>query len=120
MTRTIAVRRLAVIFRRTETELDDLLLSACRRQIPIWFLLGGVAAASRVAPLSERLAHVAERLCALGLVMSLSFAAAGLASGLLDHYTRRAGATVATTSLAQNVTRSIILIVGGLLALSNL
>ena len=118
--RTIAVRRLAAVFRRTQTELDDLVLSAFRRQIPIWFLLGGVAAAARIAPLSERVAQMAERLCAVGLVLSISFAVAGMAAGLLDRYTRRAGAAIATTSLAQNVTRAIILTVGGLLALSNL
>jgi len=118
--RGTVLNRLARLFARTDTDLDDLLLAVIRRHLPIWAALAGVALAARLAPLSERVALTTDRLCAVGLILSLCFAAAGLGAGLLERYTRRAQAGVAATSLVQNVLRVAIFACGALLVLANL
>jgi small-conductance mechanosensitive channel len=120
LSRAVILKRLGAVFSRTTTDLDNLLLEATRRHIPYWFILGGVAISARLAPLSDRALLLADRLAAVGLIISVSLAAARLGTSLLERYTREAGATVATTSLAQNVLRSLILGVGVLLILANL
>jgi small-conductance mechanosensitive channel len=120
LVRAFVISRLAALAARTTTDVDDMLLAATRRQIPWWFFLAGLVVAARLAPLSERALLVVDRLCSVGLVLSLSVAAATLGTGLLERYTREAGTSVATTSLTQNVLRILIFTTGGLLILSNL
>jgi small-conductance mechanosensitive channel len=118
--RGLIVNRLASIFSRTSTDLDDMTLAAIKRHLPIWFILGGIAAGAHAMPLPESPLRIVDRFCAVGLVLSLSLAAANLGSALLDRYTRKAQATIATTSLAQNLFRVIVLTGALLLVLSNL
>lgn len=118
--RVLIVHRLASVFSRTSTDLDDITLAAIRRHLPIWFILGGLVAGAHAMPLPESTFEIVDRLCAVGLVLSISFAAANLGSALLDRYTRKAQATIATTSLAQNLFRVIVLTGAVLLILSNL
>ncbi len=120
LVRAVVVHRLAAIFAKTSTEVDDLILAATRRHVPFWFLLGGLALAARLAPLPERTLLIAERACVLGLILSLTIAGARLGASLLAGVSRRAGAAGATTSLMQQVVQGIVYTCGGLLVLSNL
>ena len=120
LARSVVIGRIAALVSRTETDFDDVLLAATRRQVPFWFFLGGLVVAARLAPLSERALLVVDRISSVGLVLSLCVAAATLGTEMLGHYTARAGTTVATTSLTQNVLRVLIYLTGGLLILSNL
>jgi small-conductance mechanosensitive channel len=118
--RSVVIGRIAALVSRTETAFDDVLLAATRRQIPFWFFLGGLVVAARLAPLSERALLVVDRISSVGLILSLCVAGATLGTEMLGQYTSRAGTTVATTSLTQNVLRVLIYLTGGLLVLSNL
>jgi small-conductance mechanosensitive channel len=118
--RVIVVRRLASLFSRTSTDIDDIVLASLNRHLPIWFILGGLVAGAHAVPLPESTLLIVDRFCSVGVVLSLSFAAANLGSALLDRYTRQAHATIATTSLAQNMFRIAVLAGAGLLVLSNL
>lgn len=118
--RAVLVRRLAILFRRTATDLDDLVLEATRRHFPIWFLLGGIVVAARIAPIPERGVHIIDRVAAMGIAVSFTLAAAGLAISLIGRQTERTGANLGATTLVQNVVRLVIFAVGGLLVLSNL
>jgi small-conductance mechanosensitive channel len=120
LVRVLLVRRLSAAFARTETDLDDLILASLKAHVPFWFLLGGLAAAVRISPYAQRASAVVERICAAGLAISLSLAAAGLGGALLARYTRRAGVSFAATSLTQNVLRAGVLACGALLVLANL
>ncbi len=120
LSRALVLRWLSHLFRRTRSEIDDLLLAALRPHIPFWFLLGGLGLAARLAPIQPRMADLVQKVCAAGFALSLSLAVAAFGSGLLGHFSRRASVTVAGTSLSQNILRGVILSLGGLLVLSNL
>ncbi|MGH9868776.1 MAG: mechanosensitive ion channel family protein [Candidatus Polarisedimenticolia bacterium] len=120
LVRALVVRRLSALAERTQSALDNILIAATRRQILLWFLLGGLVIAARLAPLSERALLVVDRISSVGLILSLSWSAATLGTQMLERYTREAGAEIATTSITQNVLRIVIFLTAGLLILSNL
>jgi small-conductance mechanosensitive channel len=120
LARVLVVRRMEAVFRRTPTDIDDLVLASTRRHLPVWVLLGSLVVASRLAPWSERVAPVVVRLCTLTFLASLTFAAAHLGSGLLARSAGSSGASLAMTSLARNVLRIAVFAIGGLLVLANL
>src|SRR5262245_25039600 len=115
------VQRMALLSQRTKTDIDDLIVAAVKRHIPLWFVLGGLVLAARMAPLSpERHAALdgkVDEFAKALFLLSLSLAAANLATGLLDRSLKRAGTTIVSTSLTRNVLRGLILVVGGLLVL---
>ena len=118
--RAVIVRRLAALFTRTATDLDDLVLAATRRHLPFWIFLLGLAIASRIAPLPGKGIQIIDRFCMVGIVTSLSLAMANLLIGIVGRRTTRVGATVATTTLVQNVIRVSAITLAGLLVLANL
>ncbi len=118
--RALILRWLSALFRRTQSDLDDLVLAALRPHIPLWFLLGGLGLAGRLAPIQAHLAEIVQNLCAAGFILSLSLAAASFGSRLLGRYSERANVPAAGTSLGQNVLRAVIFGLGGLLILTNL
>jgi small-conductance mechanosensitive channel len=120
LVRVVLVRHLVHLASRTATDLDDLLLLATKRHLPLWFMLAGVAIGARLAELGERAVRMADRVSILGVAISLTFALSGLAIGLISRQSQRAGASLGATTLAQNVVRLLIFAVGGLLLLSNL
>jgi small-conductance mechanosensitive channel len=105
---------------RTPTEIDDQILAAMRRHVPVWLMLAGLALSSALAPIPARLSEWIPRLCAAAFLLSMALVASRLATSLLE---RRVGAIatgVGRTSLLQGVVRAFIIGLGGLLALSNL
>lgn len=118
--RRILIARVEAALRLTPTDVDDLLLGAIRRYVPLWFVLGGVQLAARVAPVSATQAEMAGRIAAAVFVVSLALAAGAVASGLLRSWTVRSGANAETTGLLQFVLRATIGALGALLVLSNL
>jgi len=114
------LRKLTQLTARTKTDIDDLVVGALRRHVPFWFLLGGLTLAVRSSPLTPEHHTVVDRCTAALFVLSLSFVAANLITSLVERSTTRAGATFVSSSLMRNVLRGTILIVGGLMVLSNL
>lgn len=120
LARAVVINKLETLFARTATDLDDLALAAARRYLPLWFLLAGISVSAWVSPLPERVVDVTGRACGVAFSLSLALAAASLASGWMESYARRSGATVGTTTLVQHTLRGVVIAVGGLFVLSNL
>jgi small-conductance mechanosensitive channel len=118
--RRVLLSRVEAALHGTPTDIDDVLLTAVRRYVPLWFLLGGVQLAARVAPVSDTVADLAGRVAAAAFVVSLALAGGAIASGLLRSWTVRSGANAETTGLLQFVLRATIGALGALLVLSNL
>src|SRR5262245_3064070 len=97
--RLVFVQKMAQLSRRTETELDDLIVAAIKRHIPFWFLLGGVVLAVRNSPLDPRHHALVDQSVQVLLILSLSLVAANFLTSLVERSTARAGATFISTSL---------------------
>jgi small-conductance mechanosensitive channel len=120
LARVIFLRRVAALFARTETDIDDIFLKSVRGHVPVWFILAGLVIAAHVAPVQDRHIALAVRAAMVLFVLSLSMAAANFGTAMLTRQAARTGTAAATTSLTQNIVRISILGLGGLLVLSNL
>lgn len=116
----VLVRKITQLSARTETDLDDLIVGAIQRHIPFWFLVGGAVVAARLAPITPEHESFARSVAKALIVVSLSFVAANLLTGLVERATKRAGATFVSASLTRNVLRGAILVVGGMMVLAQL
>jgi small-conductance mechanosensitive channel len=116
----VIVRKITQLSARTSTDLDDLIVGATQRHIPFWFLIGGALFAARLAPITTEHEAFARHVGAALFVLSLSFVAANLLTGLVERTTKKAGATFVSASLTRNVLRGAILVVGGMMVLSQL
>jgi len=80
----------------------------------------GIGVAARVAPLSDRIVRLLDRGCALGLILSLAAAATHFAVQLTRRQNQNEAASVAATTLIQNLLRAAIFGLAGLLILASL
>ncbi len=120
LARRLLLRRLSALAARTSSRADDLLLAAARRHLPLWFALGGLALAARLAPLGEAPRDLLTRLAAVAFLVSLTLAAARFAGDWLARTADEAGASARRSSLTRQVGRAAILVAGALLVLANL
>jgi small-conductance mechanosensitive channel len=118
--RALILKRLLELARRSESDLDDLLVRGFCGHLPFWFLLGGAAIAVHLAPIREDLQDVLSRIVSAVFTISLTWAAAVFAAGWLRHRADRSGAGRQTTTLIGVTVRGAILGLGALLVLSNL
>ncbi len=113
----IMVPRIARLARRSETDLDDVLVSELKRRIPFWgLLIGGWLALGHwpLDPDNERLA--ANALFALG-VASVSLAASAIVSRVVAIYGPRQTPTVPVAGLTTNIAKAVVLTIGALIIL---
>ncbi len=120
LARPLLLRRIEALSRRTKTDLDDLVVAACRKHIPFWFFLGGLVLAAQLAPTAPRLIGPVGKIVSAGLVLSLSLVASHIGIGILERGFTGSGASVTQTSVMRNVVRIAILVLAGLWILTNL
>lgn len=116
----VVIHKLEKVFAKTSTDLDDLLLGALRRHIPIWILLAGLAVSAHFAPIKQQQIDLAGRGAVVGFWISLTFAVANLGSAFLSRYASRDDSGMTGSSLTRNILRSVIVAFGALLILQNL
>jgi small-conductance mechanosensitive channel len=117
--KSLVIGRLAAAFAKTQTQLDDLILAAIRRHLPLWFVLAGIAVAARVAPIEPKYHAIAERAAIVGLWISITLAAASFGGAFLSRMVGRNSA-LASSSLVRTLVRLAICLTGGLLIIQNL
>lgn len=108
----VIVRRITELSARTQTDLDDLVVGAIRRHIPLWFVLAGCALATRRSPLTPVWVQNVDLALQDILILSLTLVASSLVTGLVLRTTVRAEGTFASSSLLRNVVRGSIVTVG--------
>jgi small-conductance mechanosensitive channel len=114
------VRKLEVLFAKTQTDLDDLVLAAIRKHLPIWSILAGIVIGLRYAPVTPNTHDLAERFAVVVFWISLTLASANLGSAFLARFANKDDSGVTGTSLTRNILRGIIIAFGALLILQNL
>jgi small-conductance mechanosensitive channel len=120
LVRSVVLRRLQKLVRRTEVKWDDIAFAAVRRHVPVWFFLGGVVLAAHLAPISEQFRKLLVHLGAAGFSFSVTLAIASFVVGWLHERTVKAGAEAKTTSLLDYTVRAVVICVGLLVVLNNL
>jgi small-conductance mechanosensitive channel len=117
--KALLLRRLRALFAKTETRLDDLLINAIQRPLLLWFVLAGIAAAARTAPLPEHHRDLLRDGVRVAFLVSVTLALARFASDAVRTSSVRMTGGPASTSLAANLVRALVLGMGALLILSN-
>lgn len=103
---------------RTETRLDDIVLSSLRVPSVSWCVALGIYVGVGVSELPPRQAAYASRAIESLIILSATFAAANLAGRIFGDYVRRSELPVPGTGLANGIIRGSILMIGFLILLS--
>ena len=109
--RLIVGVRLGRVALRTAWRWDDALIVVVRR-VPFWAVLAGAYLSLRHWPLSVDNRQTVVRIISALAVASVTFAAAALATRLVAPYGPRATPGVPVSGLAQNVARTLVIVLG--------
>lgn len=105
---------------KTQTRLDDIILASLRVPSIYWCIALGLRFGVGVSELPERQISFFNRGIEVLIVLSATFAVAGVAGAVFNDYVRRADVTLPGTGLANGLIKGTILIVGFLVMLSML
>lgn len=121
LARAVLRRRVKRAAARTRTRLDDLLVDAVERYVPLWFVLAGLAAAVPASPLAARYEGLIKPyVVKAGLLITVTLAAARFGSRGVALYAPRFSTSAVATSMAGNLVRVGVIAMGALLLLANL
>jgi small-conductance mechanosensitive channel len=116
----IVVSRLARIARRSERDLDDIVIAELKRRIPFWAVLIGAWISLGHGPLGPNALDVwTKALFAVG-VASVTLAASAIAVKFVAVYGPRQTPTMPVAGLTRNVTKMLVLALGVLVILNGL
>jgi len=105
---------------KTESQYDDIIISAIKGSFLLWCLAVGVYAALQVSDLPADLVELGGKLLLALVIGSITLTLANLSTRLIEHYARNGGRGLPVTSLSQNVVRGFILGTGILIILNSL
>lgn len=117
---SLVLNRLRTWAAKTQTVLDDFLVESLARPLPYWLAMGGLAAAAQSAPLSARHVLLIHKGVVAIFLLSVTFAAAGIASMAVGAYSKNLKGSARTTGVVDNLVRGLVILLGGLLILANL
>ena len=120
LVRLLVVRKLRAAAAATATLLDDILIDALGRRLPNWFALAGIMTGARLSPMQEQHIVRVDKVCGALFVLSLAFAAAHLATALLETHVGKDKTGPAVTSVSRTILQMLIVGVGLLIMLANL
>ena len=105
--------------KKTETQADDIIIAASRVHMLLWFFLLGLSVAIQLIPGGHAHKIIINRIISSLFVVSLTFLAAQVSSGLITLFARNS-LSLPFTSLTQNLIRLVVVGIGMLILLSNL
>jgi small-conductance mechanosensitive channel len=120
LVRLLVVRKLRRAAAATATILDDILIDALGRRLPVWFALGGISAGARLSPLQEQNIARIDKLCGALFILSLSLAVAHIATAWLEGHVIKDSRGPALTGVSRTLLNLLIVTVGLLLMLAHL
>jgi small-conductance mechanosensitive channel len=120
LVRRMVAGRLARLFRRTDTDLDDALLGAVSPHVPFWFLALGVALGMRYAHADAGVVARVDRFALAAFLLSVTLALASFLTRVIASRTTRWPGALPATTLTQNAVRITVIALGLLVVLGNL
>lgn len=118
--RRVLMGWVARLFRRTKTDLDDLLLSAFGSHVPFWFLVFGIVVGARYPRLDPGVIARIDRFAVAAVQLSLAIGTASFLTRLVADRARHWPGSLPATTLTQNAIRLVVIATGLLVALGNL
>ena len=115
----IILTRLRKIALRTKWEGDEVIIDSLRGAIVFWFLLAGIYGAVMHLPLSPNLSTIIIKILVVIIILSVTFFFIRLTTGFLRLYSQKTAA-LPSASLLINLTKGVILVLGGLIILQSL
>jgi len=112
--------RIAHLFSKTSTRIDDLILAALRPHIPLWFLLLGLVLGLRHVVGPWEFMGWAYKIATGLFILSMTIALASVLTGLLTESAKTWGDASHSSSLVQNAIRIVVISMGLLVIAGNL
>jgi small-conductance mechanosensitive channel len=118
--RKTVIARLGRVAEETRSVIDDIVLSAVRGPVVVWFVIGGLYAAIQITTLPERITHLIQQLLMILVIFSITWAVARVVAALVENGAKRAPETLPGATLVTNLARVTVLAIGVLVILQTL
>lgn len=120
LARRIIFARLTALCARTSSQIDDIVIAAIKGPFLIWCVMLGIYLALQVSVVPDQYVRIAGKvLLSLG-ILSVTISLANIAAGIVHSYSGKVDSTLPVTSLTENITRLVIILIGVLFLLNNL
>jgi small-conductance mechanosensitive channel len=116
--RTLAFRFLRHWAERTETKIDDIIVTSLKTPSVYWCLAVGIYAGLAVSDLSQRYISSFSKIIHVIIIFSITIALANLAGKIFKNYIQRSNLPLPTTGLAYGMLKTTIILIGSLIILS--
>lgn len=118
--RSVAFRLLHVWAKRTETEIDDIIIKSLRSPSFLLSVALGLYLGFAFSNLPERHISIISRTIQVIVILSVTIAAANISGDIFRHYIRKANLPFKTSGLAYGIMKGVIYSIGILIILSML
>ncbi|MFA5891105.1 MAG: mechanosensitive ion channel family protein [Actinomycetota bacterium] len=120
----IVYRIVAARVRHSETATswggNSIIVSAVHDVVLTWFTVAGAYAAVQALPLQSNVAHIAERILLIIVIISATLVAGRLAGDAVKLYSLKTAGVIRSSSIFVNITRVVVFVVGALILLQTL
>jgi small-conductance mechanosensitive channel len=104
--------------RKTNGQMDDIIVRAVKGPFVIWVLMLGIHLAAQVSPLPEKISGLIAKILLFLLIASLTVVGSRMASKIVRVYGTRAQGALPVTTLTQNLAQLAVIVVGILILLN--
>lgn len=105
---------------KTANQIDDVVVVKSRLHILFWFFLFGIYFAAKLAPIGDGVERIIDKTVFSLLLISLTLLAANTLAGIAQAYSEKISLSLPLTSLTENLIKLVVIVLGGLVVLSQL
>jgi len=116
----VVFSKLTQIAEKTKWKGDDIIIRATSKVSIIWFFLISLYIAFQFVPIPARFLELSQKALLALIILSFTFVAVRIATGLIQLYGQRAQKALPSTSIFVNITKVAIITVGFLIVLQTL
>lgn len=116
--RNMSFRILHTWAQKTETEADDIIIKSFKIPSIYWIIALGLYIGVAISELPEKYVFYLSKTIHVIVILSITTATANLSGKIFTSYIQRSNLPIPTTGLAYGILKGIILVLGGLIALS--
>lgn len=108
------------IAKKTAWEGDNIIINSIKGMLISWGFIIGIYIALPFAPVSSNVLIVLHKILLVLIIFSVTIVLAKMVAGFVEQYGKKAGGTLASTSIFKNITKGTILVIGALIILQSL